>query len=71
MTVIGADLYPNQSLIDQGVIDEYVSNDELYARADLISLHAFLNNESYHMVSPTRTNFSSRFSVRSLAMLRR
>ena len=51
MTVIGADLYPNQSLIDQGVIDEYVSNDELYARADLISLHAFLNNESYHMIN--------------------
>ena len=51
MTVLGADLYPNQSLVDQGVIDEYVSNDELYARADLISLHAFLNNESYHLIN--------------------
>ena len=51
MTVLGADLYPNQSLVDQGVIDEYVSNDELYARADLISLHAFLNKESYHMIN--------------------
>ena len=51
MTVLGADLYPNQALVDEGCIDEYVSNDELYARADLISLHAFLNQDSYHMIS--------------------
>ena len=51
MTVLGADLYPNQALVDEGCIDEYVSNDELYARADLISLHAFLNQDSYHMLS--------------------
>lgn len=50
MTVLGADLYPNQALIEEGCVDEYVDYDELYARADLISLHAFLNDESYHMI---------------------
>lgn len=52
MTVLGADLYPNQALVDtEHVVDEYVSYDELYERADLISLHAFLNDESYHMIN--------------------
>lgn len=51
MTVLGTDLYPNQSLVDEGVIDEYVDYDELYRRADLISLHAFLNKDSYHLIN--------------------
>ncbi len=52
MTVLGSDLYPNQRLIDEEhVIDEYVDYDELFRRADLISLHAFLNEESYHMIN--------------------
>ena len=52
MTVLGSDLYPNQKLVDEEhVVDEYVDYDELYSRADLISLHAFLNEESYHMIN--------------------
>ena len=51
MTVLGADLYPNQKLVDEGVVDEYVEYDELYRRSDLISLHAFLNEESRHMIN--------------------
>ena len=51
MTVLGADLYPNQALVDEGVVDEYVEYDELYRRSDLISLHAFLNEESRHMIN--------------------
>ena len=51
MTVLGSDLYPNQKLVEEGCIDEYVDNDELYARADLISLHAFLDKDSYHMIN--------------------
>lgn len=62
MKVIGADLFPNQSLVEQGIVDEYVEifedengnkkvdYDSLYAQADFISLHAFLNKESYHMI---------------------
>ena len=51
MYVLGADLYPNQKLVDEEhVVDEYVSYDELYRRSDLISLHAFLNEESRHMI---------------------
>ncbi len=62
MKVIGADLFPNQGLVDAGIVDEYVDiiedengnkkvdYDSLYARADFISLHAFLNKESYHMI---------------------
>lgn len=52
MHVLGADLYPNQKLVDEErVVDEYVDYDELYRRSDLISLHAFLNEESYHMIN--------------------
>ena len=51
MTVLGADLYPNQKLVDDGVIDKYVDYDTIYEQADLISLHAFLNEESYHLVN--------------------
>ena len=52
MTVLGSDLYPNQALVDEEhVIDEYVDNDVIFERADLISLHAFLNDESRHMIN--------------------
>lgn len=51
MHVLGADLYPNQKLIDEGIVDEYVDYDELYQRADFISLHAFLNKDSYHLIN--------------------
>lgn len=51
MTVLGADLYPNQALVDEEhVVDEYVDYDELYRRSDFISLHAFLNKDSYHLI---------------------
>ena len=51
MTVLGSDLYPNQKLVDEEhVIDKYVDYDELYHRADFISLHAFLNKDSYHLI---------------------
>lgn len=52
MTVLGYDLYPNRALIDEEhCVDAYVSLEELYAKSDLISLHAFLNDESYHMIN--------------------
>ena len=51
MTVLGSDLYPNQELVATGVVDRYVDYDELYANADFISLHAFLNDESHHMIN--------------------
>jgi D-lactate dehydrogenase len=51
MTVLGSDLYPNQKLVDEEhIVDEYVDYDEIYKRSDLISLHAFLNEDSYHMI---------------------
>ena len=57
MHVIGADLFPNQGLIEEGCVDEFVEvkdgkvdYDSLYERADFISLHAFLNKDSYHMI---------------------
>ena len=51
MKVLGSDLYPNMQLVEEGVVDEYVEYDELYRRSDLISLPAFLNEESRHMIN--------------------
>ncbi len=30
---------------------EYVTLDELYAKSDIISLHTFLSDETYHMIN--------------------
>ena len=52
VTVIGWDAYPNQKLVDEGLLT-YVEKDELYARSDLISLHAPLimgPGGTYHMI---------------------
>lgn len=52
MTVIGWDAYPNQSLVDEGLLT-YVSKDELLEKADLISLHAPLimgEGGTYHLI---------------------
>ncbi|MBQ1522957.1 MAG: HPr family phosphocarrier protein [Erysipelotrichaceae bacterium] len=52
MTVIGWDAYPNQRLVDEGLLT-YVTKDELLERADLISLHAPLimgPNGTYHLI---------------------
>ncbi len=52
MTVLAWDAYPNQSLVDSGLLT-YVDKDELLARADLISLHAPLvmgEGGTYHMI---------------------
>jgi D-lactate dehydrogenase len=45
---IAYDLYPNDALRDKV---EYVELDELFARADVITLHAPLQESSYHMVN--------------------
>ncbi|MEE3436712.1 MAG: fused HPr family phosphocarrier protein/2-hydroxyacid dehydrogenase [Lachnospiraceae bacterium] len=53
MTVIGWDAYPNQSLVDEGLLT-YVSKDELFAKSDLISLHAPLimgDGGTYHLIN--------------------
>lgn len=45
--IIASDPYPAADLKDRV---EYVPLDELYARADIITLHTFLNDETYHMI---------------------
>ena len=45
MNVIAYDPFPNQGYI------EYVSLEELFQRADIISLHCPLTNETYHMIN--------------------
>ena len=52
MTVIGWDAYPNQKLVDDGLLT-YVTKEELFQKADLISLHAPLimgEGGTYHMI---------------------
>lgn len=45
--IIAYDPYPAKGLENV----EYVTLDELYARADIISLHTFLSDETYHMIN--------------------
>lgn len=53
MTVIGWDAYPNQALVDEGLLT-YVSKEELLQKADLVSLHAPLimgEGGTYHLLN--------------------
>ena len=49
MTVLGWDAFPNQALVDEGLLT-YVSKEELFSRSDLISLHAPLFPSTYHII---------------------
>ncbi len=52
MTVLGWDAFPNKALEESGLLT-YVSKDELFQRADLISLHAPLimgEKGTYHLI---------------------
>ena len=53
MKVIGWDAYPNKQLEEEGLLT-YVSKEELFEKADLISLHAPLilgENGTYHLIN--------------------
>lgn len=52
MTVLGWDAYPNQALVDEGLLT-YVDKEELFQKADLISLHAPLFPSTYHIINET------------------
>ena len=43
------DPYPSEEMKQMGV--EYVSLESLYAQSDVITLHTFLNNSTYHMIN--------------------
>lgn len=40
---------PSEEMKQMGV--EYVSLESLYAQSDVITLHTFLNNSTYHMIN--------------------
>lgn len=50
MKVIAWDAYPNQALVDEGLLT-YVKKKELFQKADLISLHAPLFPSTYHIIN--------------------
>ena len=53
MRVLGWDAYPNQKLVEEGLLT-YVTKEELLQKADLISLHAPLimgENGTYHLIN--------------------
>lgn len=53
MTVLGWDAYPNQALVDEGLLT-YVDKEELLRKSDLISLHCPLimgEGGTYHLIN--------------------
>lgn len=50
MTVLGWDAYPNQALEEEGLLT-YVEKEELFQKADLISLHAPLFPTTHHIIN--------------------
>ena len=50
MTVLGWDAYPNKALEEEGLLT-YVEKEELFRRADLISLHAPLFPTTHHIIN--------------------
>ena len=52
MTVLGWDAYPNKALEEEGLLT-YVEKEELFRRADLISLHAPLFPSTHHIINET------------------
>lgn len=50
MTVLGWDAYPNQALVEEGLLT-YVEKEELFQKADLISLHAPLFPSTHHIIN--------------------
>jgi D-lactate dehydrogenase len=50
MTVLGWDAYPNRALEEEGLLT-YVEKEELFQRADLISLHAPLFPSTHHLIN--------------------
>ena len=46
--IIAHDPYPSEEMQQMGV--EYVSLESLYAQSDVITLHTFLNDSTYHMI---------------------
>jgi D-lactate dehydrogenase len=48
--VVAFDMYPNQKLVDEGVL-RYLSLDEIWPLADIISLHCPLTPETFHLIN--------------------
>lgn len=55
MTILAYDKFPNQSYTEE-LGFEYVSLDELYQRANIISLHCPLTKETYHLINDESIN---------------
>ena len=47
--IVAHDPYPSEEMKKMGV--EYVSLDSLYAQSDIVTLHTFLNDETFHMIN--------------------
>lgn len=47
--IIAHDPFPSEEMKQMGV--EYVSLESLYAQSDVITLHTFLNDSTYHMIN--------------------
>jgi len=48
--LLAYDVYPNQDLVDRFSL-QYVELDELFAKSDIISLHAPMTPDTYHLIN--------------------
>jgi D-lactate dehydrogenase len=56
MNVIAFDIYEDKEWASKNNVEYVKSKDDIYARADIISLHAPLTKENYHMINEEAIN---------------
>lgn len=62
MKILAYDIFPKQNLIDKYGV-EYVELDELLAKSDVISLHAPLTTDNFHLINEEKINLMKKRAV--------
>lgn len=62
MKILGYDIFPNEQLVEKYGVN-YVELDELLKNSDVISLHAPLTKDNFHMINEKKINLMKKNAV--------